>query len=81
MNTTNLPAFAAASLHAEVRAIDTDNPGWHSWISDAGVIHSTSCRCETPEGSGTTLTAGTPLMMRTVIAETEHFWHMNGVAA
>jgi hypothetical protein len=73
MNTTNLPAFAAASLHAEVRAIDTDNPGWHAWLSDMGIVHTATCKSPYG-GSGTTLEAPTAREMRRVIAEQEHAW-------
>jgi hypothetical protein len=58
----------APTLSEELAAVQADNPGWHCWRSDAGVMHATTCKCATPEGSGTTVEAPTPDLLRYAIA-------------
>ncbi|HEY5397603.1 MAG TPA: hypothetical protein VIL16_19625 [Trebonia sp.] len=66
-------------LHADLMAVDKEFPGWHCWTSDAGTIYATHIRSRSEmtiiegirglhSGSGVTLDAPTPLMMRQAIA-------------
>ena len=31
------------SLRADLASIDTEEPGWHAWVDDAGRCHGTHC--------------------------------------
>ena len=63
-----------ASLRAELRAVESDYPGWHCWLSDAGTVCGTTVtRCPW-HGGGCTLDAPTPDVMRQCIARTEQRW-------
>ena len=64
------------TLSEELAAVQSDT-GWHCWRSDAGVMHATTCRCPLG-GSGTTVEAPTPELLRHAIAAQVHEW---GLAA
>lgn len=61
-------------LSDEVHAIDRDCPHWHAFVSDAGRIWAATTENHAG-GSGTTLDAASPVLMRHAIAEQEHSWH------
>lgn len=73
-------------LHEELAAIDQDFPGWHVWLDTAGWIWATHIfgRAEMTAialgfqvryvGSGVTLDAPTPAMIRYEIAAWKHEW-------
>ena len=37
------PATDGYSLRADLASIDTEEPGWHAWVDDAGRCHGTHC--------------------------------------
>jgi hypothetical protein len=74
-------ALDTPPLRDELAAVEREFPGWHCWKSDAGVMHATACRCAYGEGSGTTLTAGTPALLRYAVAAQLHEWAVSGVPA
>lgn len=57
----------------ELHAVEDDYPGWHVWKSSAGRIWAATPENHTG-GSGTTLDAPTPDLMRHAIAEQVHAW-------
>ena len=73
-------------LHEELAAIDQDFPGWHVWSDTAGWIWATHVYGRTEMaaiaqglqvryvGSGVTLDAPTPDLIRYEIAVWEHEW-------
>jgi hypothetical protein len=68
------------ALGQELAAIDREFPGWHAWTSDAGTVWAVTAECH-DGGSGTTLDARTPVLMRLEIAEQQHRWVCFGSAA
>jgi hypothetical protein len=76
-----ITASGPLPIGAELRALETEFPRFHCWLSDAGVVHATTCQCPDPEGCGTTLEAPNPQQMRHVIAAQVHAWAVSGVAA
>jgi hypothetical protein len=75
-----ITATAPPGLRAELAAVEHDNPGWHCWKSDTGVMHATTCTCPLG-GSGTTVEARNPGELRRVIAAQVHEWEVLGLAA
>jgi hypothetical protein len=67
------------SLSEELAAVQADT-GWHCWHSDTGDCHATTCKCPLG-GSGTTVEAPTPGLLRHAIAAEVHQWHVTGWAA
>ena len=60
-------------LRAQLRAIETEHPRWHLWLSDAGHIWAVTSR--TPHrGCGYTVDGGSPETVSRKIAEAEHEW-------
>jgi len=79
MNVTIPETQPGLGLHADLMAVEQACPGWHVWVSDAGTIYATHIRSRSEmtiiegirglhSGSGVTLDAPTPLMMRQAIA-------------
>lgn len=86
MSTTIVPGDRPGlALSAELRAVDTEYPGWHCWLSDSARVNATHSlsAAEMAEtegryrvgtrglraGSGVTLDAATPALIRTAIAQ------------
>lgn len=63
-----------APVSLELRAIEREFPGWHLFASDAGTIWAVTTENHAG-GSGTTLDAPSPALMRHEIAEQQHRWH------
>ena len=62
-----------APVGLELRAIEREFPGWHLFLSDAGNVWAATTENH-GGGSGTTLDAPTPALMRHEIAQQRHRW-------
>jgi hypothetical protein len=65
---------SGTSLHAELQAVEQEFPGWHLFASDTGQIWAVTTENHAG-GSGTTLEAPSPALMRHEIAGQQHRWH------
>jgi hypothetical protein len=63
-------AGPTAETLAEVAALNADYPGWHVWLSDAGMVYATCNRPSAvdPGQAGLTEHADAPWRMRAVLA-------------
>jgi hypothetical protein len=74
-------ASGPPDLSEQLRALEQEFPGWHAWHSDAGIFYATTCKCAYECGSGTTVEAPTPELLRYEIACQVHQWQIADVAA
>lgn len=74
-------ASGPPDLSEQLRALEQEFPGWHAWHSDAGIFYATTCKCAYDCGSGTTVEAPTPELLRYEIACQVHQWQIAAVAA
>lgn len=74
-----MDTITSGSLSTELRAVEHDYPGWHLFTSDTGRIWAATTENHAG-GSGTTLDAPSPDLMRHAIAEQQHQWMCGYVA-